>query len=53
MGILREKVRTAFSLYRAGDLKGFAHALVDAGDVRYQHHREIVDDEVDKQLGEL
>lgn len=53
MGILREKVRKAFDAYRAGDLKTFAHGLVDAGDVRYGFHRQIVDEEVDKQLSEL
>lgn len=53
MGILRKKVQTAFNLYKAGDLKGFARALVDAGDVRYQFHRDIVDDEVEKELNKL
>ncbi len=53
MGILREKVKKAFDAYKAGDLKTFAHALVDAGDVRYGFHRQIVDEEVDKQLSEL
>lgn len=52
-GILRRKVESAFNLYRAGDLKGFARSLVDAGDVRYQFHRDIVDDEVEKQLNKL
>ena len=33
MSILRQKVKTAFNLYKSGDLKGFARALVDAGDV--------------------
>ncbi|MFH2106509.1 MAG: hypothetical protein ABII22_04560 [Candidatus Micrarchaeota archaeon] len=53
MGILREKVQQAFSLYKAGDLKGFARALVEAGDVRYRFHRDIVDDEVEIQLSKL
>ena len=53
MGILRKKVESAFSMYKAGDLKGFAKALVDAGDVRFQFHRDIVDDEVENQLTKL
>ena len=53
MSILRQKVKTAFNLYKAGDLKGFARALVDAGDVGYQWHRDIVDNEVENQLLKL
>jgi hypothetical protein len=50
MGVFRDKVRKAFDAYKAGDLKTFAHGLVDAGDVRYGFHRQIVDEEVDAQL---
>ena len=53
MGILKERVRQAFSLYKAGDFKSFCKALVDCGDVRYQFHRNIVDEEVEKQLEKL
>jgi hypothetical protein len=53
MGILREKIQKAFSMYKSGDFKGFVRELVDAGDVRYQFHRDIVDAEVEEQLGKL
>ena len=53
MSILRQKVKTAFNLYKAGDLKGFARALVDAGDVGYQWHRDIINNEVENQLSKL
>lgn len=53
LGILREKIQKAFSMYKAGDFKGFVKALVDAGDVRYQFHRDIVDAEVEEQLNKL
>jgi hypothetical protein len=53
MGILQERVRQAFSLYKAGDFKAFVRALVEAGDCRYQFHRDIVDSEVERQLSEM
>ncbi len=50
MGILTDKVKSAFSMYEAGDFKGFVRALVDVGDVGYKFHRNIVNAEVEAQL---
>ena len=54
-GIIKERVRQAFRLYKAGDLRGFVQELVDCADhsVKAQFHREIMDAEIEKQWRRL
>ena len=53
MGKLTERVGKAFEMYKAGDFKGFCHALADAGDVHYMWHKTIVDTAIDDELKKL
>ena len=46
MGILRDKVKKAFTQLRRGNLKAFALKIARAGDVHYEFHAEIVADEI-------
>ena len=55
MGIIKERVRRAFRLYKAGDLRGFVQELVDCADhsVKAQFHRDIMDAEIENQRRRL
>jgi len=53
MGILIDKVKEAFEMYKAGNFRGFVKGISDVSDVRWENHKTIVDDEIDKQLTAL
>jgi hypothetical protein len=49
MGILRDKVKKAFTQLKRGNIQAFALKIADAGDVGYAWHKTIVDDEIRNQ----
>ena len=53
MGILKDKVKEAFEMYKAGNFRGFVKGISDVSDVRWQNHKDIVDSEIDRQLTAL
>jgi hypothetical protein len=50
MSVLRERVQNAFEILMKGDFDGFVRKLADTADVRWQNHRDIVNNEIEKQL---
>jgi len=49
MGILRDKVKKAFTQLKRGNIQAFALKIAEAGDVGYAFHFDIVCDEIKKQ----
>ncbi len=50
MGILKDKVRKAFIELKKNNIRAFAEKISDVSDVRYAHHKAIVDTEIEQQL---
>jgi len=53
MGIITERAKQTFDLYRQGNIEKFIKELVDMGDVMFQWQRDLVDDAIEYQIKKL